>query len=116
VGLPDDPDLKPLGIKRHSLESHLLRFLFDHPERCLHERTERRINEPKQLLSEILRIARQHDPPLDSAKDVFLLLSGILGRTGSIERWIEKLLRNVQVEHEPAFKELCQHLKQALSL
>jgi hypothetical protein len=115
VGLPDDDDLKSLGIRRHELESHLLRFLFDHPEKCIHERTERPIVEPKKLLQEILPIIRRYDPPLDSAKDVFQVLKGALGWTGGPSDWIGKLLRDVKIECEPAFQTLAERIKQALS-
>lgn len=115
VGLPDDDDLKGLGIRRHELESHLLRFLFDHPEKCIHERTGCPIAKPKKLLQEILPIIRRYDPPLDSAKDVFQVLRGALGWTGGPSNWIGKLLRDVKIECEPAFQTLAERIKQALS-
>ena len=115
VGLPDDDDLRGLGIRCHELESHLLRFLLDHPEKCIHERTERPIAEPKKLLQEILPIVRQYDPPLDSAKDVFQVLRGVLGWTGGPSDWIGKLLRGVKIECETAFQILTERIKQALS-
>ena len=114
VGLPDDEDLKGLGIRRHELESHLLRFLFDHPEKCVHERTSRPITDPKKLLLEILPTIRRYDPPLDSAKDVFQVLRGALGWTGGPSDWIGKLLRDVKIECEPAFQTLVERIKQAL--
>ena len=114
VGLPDDEDLKGLGIRRHELESHLLRFLFDHPEKCVHERTSRPITDPKKLLLEILPTIRRYDPPLDSAKDVFQVLRGALGWTGGPSDWIGKLLRDVKIECEPAFQTLAERIKQAL--
>lgn len=114
VGLPDDPDLKLLGIKRHTSESHLLRLLFDHPEKCIHERTGNQIDNPKDLLKEILPTARSHDPPLDSAKDVFQVLRGVLGWTGGPHDWLPKLLRDISVESEPAFESLCRHLRDAI--
>ena len=114
VGLPDDEDLKSLGVRRHELESHLLRFLFDHPEKCIHERTGRPIADPKKLLQEILPTIRQYDPPLDSAKDVFQVLRGALGWTGGPLDWIGKLLRDVKIECEPAFQTLAERIKQAL--
>jgi hypothetical protein len=115
VGLPDDDDLKGLGIRRHELESRLLRFLFDHPEKCIHERTGCPIAKPKKLLQEILPIIRRYDPPLDSAKDVFQVLRGALGWTGGPSNWIGKLLRDVKIECEPAFQTLAERIKQALS-
>ena len=114
VGLPDDEDLKSLGIRRHELESHLLRYLFDHPEKCIHERTGRPITDPRKLLQEILPTIRQYDPPLDSAKDVFQVLRGALGWTGGPLDWIGKLLRDVKIECEPAFQTLVERIKQAL--
>ncbi|MEZ8219350.1 hypothetical protein B0813_002887 [Candidatus Fervidibacteria bacterium JGI MDM2 SSWTFF-3-K9] len=114
VGLPDDEDLKSLGIRRHELESHLLRYLFDHPEKCIHERTGRPITDPRKLLQEILPTIRQYDPPLDSAKDVFQVLRGALGWTGGPLDWIGKLLRDVKIECEPAFQALVERIKQAL--
>jgi len=115
VGLPNDGDLKDLGIHRHELESHLLRFLFDHPEKCIHERTGRPITDPKKLLQEILPIIRQYNPPLDSAKDVFQVLRGALGWTGGPSGWIGRLLRDVKIESESAFQTLAGRIKQALS-
>ena len=112
VGLPDDEDLKSLGVRRHELESHLLRFLFDHPEKCIHERTGRSITDPRKLLQEILPTIRQYDPPLDSAKDVFQVLRGALGWTGGPLDWIGKLLRDVKIECEPAFQTLAERIKQ----
>ncbi len=114
VGLPDDPNLKSLGIRRHTMESHLLRFIFDHPEKCVHERTGHLIDDPQSLLNQILPIVRRHDPPLDSAKDVFQVLRGILGWTGGPRDWLNRMLRDVSVESEPAFKMLCTRLKQAI--
>jgi len=114
VGLPDDEDLKSLGVRRHELESHLLRFLFDHPEKCIHERTGRSITDPRKLLQEILPTIRRYDPPLDSAKDVFQVLRGALGWTGGPLDWIGKLLRDVKIECEPAFQTLAERIKQAL--
>lgn len=114
VGLPNDPDLNSLGIRRHTMESHLLRFLLDHPEKCVHERTGHQIGDPKSLLRQVLPIVRQHDPPLDSAKDVFQVLRGILGWTRDLHDLLKKVLRDVSVESEPAFEVLCTRLKQAI--
>lgn len=114
VGLPNDPDLNSLGIRRHTMESHLLRFLLDHPEKCVHERTRHQIGDPKSLLSQVLPILRRHDPPLDSAKDVFQVLRGVLGWTRDLRDLLNKMLRDVSVESEPAFERLCVRLKQAI--
>lgn len=114
VGLKDDPDLNSLGICRHSLESHLLRLLFDHPEKCVHERTGKQICNPQNLLQQILPVVRGYGLPLDSAKDVFQVLRGVLGWSGGPRDWLKKLLRDIEVETEGAFKVLCQRLKQAI--
>ena len=105
VGIPEDPDLRNLGITGHAMEDYLMKLLLaDHP-------LVKAVPKFRQLVEELLETIRTYDVPFTSSKDLFQLVKPIIKLGFSDTRIVERLFERAD---EQVLREVMAPLLQRL--